>query len=80
MAIGFSAGVFAWLLIGDQNRHSFVLTTLLGTIAGATTALFGYATGWFQHGDVEALAGAGLGAAIALVLWAALGARSFPYS
>ncbi len=77
MTVGFGAGVLAWLLMsGDQDRQSFILTTILGAIAGATTALFGNAAGWFQTGDAEELAGAALGAVIALVLWAALGRRS----
>ena len=79
MTVGFGAGVLAWLLMsGDQDRKSFILTTILGAIAGTTTALFGNAAGWFQTGDAEELAGAALGAVIALVLWAALGRRSFP--
>ena len=74
MTVGFGAGLFAWLLmVGDQDLQSFLLTTILVTIAGTITALSGYAAGWFQ-------AGAGLGAAIALVLWVALGFRSFPSS
>ena len=77
MSIGFGAGAIAWLLMGiDQDRQSFILTTILGTIAGATSALFGYAAGWFEIGDIEGLAGAALGAAIALILWAALIGRS----
>ena len=81
MTVGFGAGVLAWLLMsGDQDRKSFILTTILGAIAGTTTALFGNAASWFQTGDAEELAGAALGAVIALVLWAALGRRSFPSS
>lgn len=73
MTVGFGAGVLAWLLMGpDQDRVSFILTTILGALAGGTAALVGYAAGWFQIDDVEGLAGAGLGAAIALIIWAAL--------
>ena len=74
--VGFAAGVLAWFLMsGDQDRQSFILTSILGALAGSTAALFGYAAGWFQTG-LEGLAGSALGAAIALVLWAALGRRS----
>lgn len=77
MSIGFGAGALAWLLMGiHQDRQSFILTSVLGTIAGVISALFGYAAGWFEIGDIEGLAGAALGAAIALVIWAAFIGRS----
>jgi uncharacterized membrane protein YeaQ/YmgE (transglycosylase-associated protein family) len=79
MTIGFATGMLAWLLMPrEQDHQGFVLTTILGTISGAATALFGHAAGWFQIGDLEGIAGAALGAAIVLVLWAAIGRRSTP--
>ena len=49
------------LLPSQACSQSFLLATILGAIAGATTALFGYAPGWFRIGT-EGLAGAALGA------------------
>jgi uncharacterized membrane protein YeaQ/YmgE (transglycosylase-associated protein family) len=77
MTVGFGAGVLAWLLMHSYpDRHGFLLTTILGTMAGISTALLGHVAGWFQIGDAEGVAGAGLGAAVVLLVWAALGQRS----
>ena len=71
--VGFGAGVLAWFLMSRSDApFGFIVTTSLGMIASLATALFGEAAGWYEIGDNARIAGSALGAAVVLLLWAAI--------
>ena len=71
--VGFGAGAFAWLLMPrSEAPYGFIVTTILGLIASVATALFGEAAGLYETGDNTRIAGSAFGAAVVLLLWAAI--------
>jgi uncharacterized membrane protein YeaQ/YmgE (transglycosylase-associated protein family) len=73
IVVGFCAGVIAWFLMPRMSgSQGFAATTILGMIASVASALFAEAAGFFPTGDSERIAGSALGAAVVLLLWAAI--------
>ena len=69
-AIGLMAGVMARLITpGKKESSGFLLTAIVGVTGSFAGAYLGLEAGWYNAGDMLAIVGAVLGAAVALAIW-----------
>jgi len=73
--IGFVVGLLARALVPGEQKHGFIITTLLG-IAGSLAASYGGAAlGIYQAGEAAGFIASLIGAIVLLLLWSMIARR-----
>jgi uncharacterized membrane protein YeaQ/YmgE (transglycosylase-associated protein family) len=74
--IGFVAGVIAkFILPGDNEPSSFIMTAILGIVGAFVATFFGQALGWYGAGEGAGLIGAVVGAIVVLFIYSLVAGR-----
>lgn len=74
--IGFVAGVIAkFIMPGDNEPSSFILTTILGIVGAFVATYLGQALGWYRPGEGAGLIGAVVGAIVVLLVYGMIAGR-----